>query len=158
MFPRLQLPWPGHDAVVVFFVLSGFVISHAVNRPSATLGTYAVHRLARIWSVSIPALLLAAIILAWRPSAHIDLIAPGSRGLLDTLVWLCGSVMPIAHVCSLEIIAPLNAPFWSLNFEMWYYAIFGVFHFMAGPPKGPSCWPYWFALPARRSCCCSHHG
>ena len=28
-FPGFPLPWPGHAAVIVFFVLSGFVIAHA---------------------------------------------------------------------------------------------------------------------------------
>lgn len=32
LFPDFPLPWPGHSAVVVFFVLSGYVIAHA-SRP-----------------------------------------------------------------------------------------------------------------------------
>ncbi len=58
LFPAHPLPWPGHQAVVVFFVLSGFVICHAA-RPGLTLSEYALHRCARIWSVAPPALILA---------------------------------------------------------------------------------------------------
>jgi peptidoglycan/LPS O-acetylase OafA/YrhL len=59
------LPWPGHSAIVVFFVLSGFVITHAVNKPGTTLRHYVTHRLLRIMPVTILALLLSVALAAY---------------------------------------------------------------------------------------------
>ena len=52
------LPEMGREAVIVFFVLSGFVIASTVaeRRPSAR--AYAVARLSRVYSVALPVLLL----------------------------------------------------------------------------------------------------
>jgi peptidoglycan/LPS O-acetylase OafA/YrhL len=46
----------GAEAVDVFFVLSGFVIGYATDSRERTPLTYAINRLARIYSVAIPAL------------------------------------------------------------------------------------------------------
>ena len=45
-------------AVMVFFVLSGFVIAYAVSARERTLEEYFVNRAARIYSVALPALLV----------------------------------------------------------------------------------------------------
>lgn len=50
----------GNDAVVVFFVVSGFVIAFAAGR-DGTAGAYAFNRLTRLWSVLIPALILTLV-------------------------------------------------------------------------------------------------
>ena len=46
------------DAVVVFFVLSGFVIAYATDTTQNTPRRYLEARLSRIYSVALPALLL----------------------------------------------------------------------------------------------------
>lgn len=135
LFPRLPLPWPGHQAVVVFFVLSGFVIAYASNRRALTLREYAIHRVARIYSVVIPALMLS--LLAW--------LCVGSHGLGDTgpavIGWrnaasgIAHSLLPIGQLWTIDIDPPLNAPFWSLNFEVWYYVLFATWHFLSGPAR-----------------------
>ena len=48
----------GQDAVAVFFVLSGFVIGYVTHRRESSATVYILHRVARIYSVAIPALLL----------------------------------------------------------------------------------------------------
>jgi hypothetical protein len=53
----------GRDAVVIFFVLSGLVITHAAQ--GRTFRQYAVARLARIYSVALP-IILIAIIVDWQ--------------------------------------------------------------------------------------------
>src|SRR5882672_11159660 len=61
---RLGGPLLGHlegladFAVLLFFVLSGYVIAFAGDCKERTLGSYAVARTARIYSVVVPALLL----------------------------------------------------------------------------------------------------
>src|SRR5579872_4590607 len=55
-----------HEAVVVFFVLSGFLIGGEVwarvNSGSFAPGPYAVNRLMRLYSVVVPGLLLSAVL------------------------------------------------------------------------------------------------
>jgi peptidoglycan/LPS O-acetylase OafA/YrhL len=50
-------PYMG-QAVTVFFVLSGFVVSYATARQAGTARSYALSRLARVYSVALPALIL----------------------------------------------------------------------------------------------------
>jgi peptidoglycan/LPS O-acetylase OafA/YrhL len=56
LFPRHPLHWPGLPAVIVFFVLSGFVIAFVTDGRDRTLAGYALNRLSRLWSVALPAL------------------------------------------------------------------------------------------------------
>ncbi|WP_296951536.1 acyltransferase [uncultured Massilia sp.] len=119
-FPDRPFKWPGHEAVVVFFVLSGYVIAHAATAPGMTFGLYLQHRIARIVPVAWTALLLAlAACLLW----------PGLPGA-ESLGWgTLSNALFIAQSGPFAVAAPLNPPFWSLNYEVWYYAIFGAWLF-----------------------------
>ena len=63
--PVYLLTSAGHQAVVIFFVLSGYLISGSVfrtlDRNNWSWQTYLVHRLLRLWIVLIPGLLLCAL-------------------------------------------------------------------------------------------------
>src|SRR5579872_4558365 len=48
----------GHEAVAVFFVVSGVVISHSVRNRRGGPTDYFIARLSRLWSVVIPAVVL----------------------------------------------------------------------------------------------------
>lgn len=54
----------GHQSVIVFFVISGFLIGGAIikNRNSFKTGSYSINRLTRLYTVLVPALLLTAVI------------------------------------------------------------------------------------------------
>jgi peptidoglycan/LPS O-acetylase OafA/YrhL len=52
----------GTPSVIAFFVLSGFVISWTAETRERTFATYLINRLARLWSVVLPALLLTAVV------------------------------------------------------------------------------------------------
>ena len=56
LLPAYPLHWPGPAAVIVFFVLSGFVIAYVTDGRDRTLADYALNRLSRLWSVALPAL------------------------------------------------------------------------------------------------------
>jgi peptidoglycan/LPS O-acetylase OafA/YrhL len=120
LFPHFPLPWPGHSAVVVFFVLSGYVITHA-SRPELGLRLYAQHRMARILPVTIAAILLSFCIAPLVGTSPIPFAGPMGfswpNALLNS-VFLAQSWMDVAP--------PFNPPFWSLNYEVWYYIIFGA--------------------------------
>lgn len=120
VFPQLPLPWPGHSAVVVFFVLSGYVITHA-SRPELGVRLYAQHRAARILPVSLAAILLSICISPIVGTTPIPYSGPMEFNALNALlnaVFLGQSWVDIAP--------PFNPPFWSLNYEVWYYIIFGA--------------------------------
>src|SRR5438105_11577903 len=53
-----SLQYIGYPAVMIFFVLSGYVISYVASEKENTLSDYATSRLARLYSVLIPAIIL----------------------------------------------------------------------------------------------------
>lgn len=118
-FPRHPLPWPGHAAVVIFFVLSGFVISHA-SRPELGLRGYLHHRTARIYPVVLGAAALSVLLSAF--GVHAMQYA-GTRGsdALDVALNMTFLAQTWTNVA-----LPYNGPFWSLNYEVWYYILFGI--------------------------------
>jgi peptidoglycan/LPS O-acetylase OafA/YrhL len=127
----------GLDAVVVFFVLSGFVIAHVATTKEIRFDLYAASRLGRLWSVLLPALVLTEIAdkvgMAIAPSVYqgwtIWLSPSGSLLNLFIAAIFCNELW-------LQSIPPLtNGPVWSLGFEAWYYAIFGTFHYLQGRLK-----------------------
>ena len=55
-FSADPVPLPGRSAVIVFFVISGFVIAYVTDTRESRWREYAVSRSARIYSVVVPAL------------------------------------------------------------------------------------------------------
>lgn len=123
VFPNFPLPWPGHSAVVIFFVLSGYVISHAA-RPELGIAGYAQHRIARIAPVSAVAVALSitiALFIDARPVGGGEPIRWTWEAMLRNLIFIGQSWT--------DALLPFNSPFWSLNYEVWYYVIFGLGHY-----------------------------
>jgi peptidoglycan/LPS O-acetylase OafA/YrhL len=130
-----QLTDYGQDAVTVFFVLSGFVIAYVTDRRETEAVTYALHRAARIYSVALPALLLT--FLADLVRCHYQPVA-ALGGVCGGYYAIAASTFPIGlvflgEVWNLHSIPGSNLPYWSLGFEVPYYLIFGVYHFMPRP-------------------------
>jgi peptidoglycan/LPS O-acetylase OafA/YrhL len=117
----LSINFPGHEAVVVFFVLSGYVIAHASSRPGITLSVYAQHRMARILPVAWLALLLAGVLTALLPALGQE--SGSLTATLANLIFMGQSGWGWKE-------APLNSPYWSLNYEVWYYIIFAIWTFV----------------------------
>ena len=119
----------GHEAVVVFFVLSGFVIAFAAQTRETTPKAYAISRLTRIYSVALPCLLATLLFdrigLALMPQLYGGLITDGSA--LVRLV-LGGLFLNESWTVSAQMFS--NTPYWSIAYEFWYYMIFaGLFYF-----------------------------
>lgn len=132
-YPRLGGQWLsalgglGHDAVVVFFVLSGFVIAQVTGSSERSGRTYTINRLSRLWSVAVPAVLLTALAdtagIRWYPALYEAQAEPASLShALLTLGFVNEFWMHLQHPGS-------NLPFWSLSYEAGYYLIFGLFVF-----------------------------
>jgi peptidoglycan/LPS O-acetylase OafA/YrhL len=128
----------GHQAVVIFFVLSGFLVggsalrSHAEGRWSWT--GYAIPRVARLYVVLVPALLLTA---AW-DNAGLALFntaahpyASDLRGAAISKVSLNSGLTLRAflgnHAFLQNVRVPCfgtDFPLWSLACEGWFYVLF----------------------------------
>jgi peptidoglycan/LPS O-acetylase OafA/YrhL len=130
-----QFSGMGQEAVVVFFVLSGFVIAYSCDVKHGDLSDYLVARLARLWSVVLPALLLTvtldAIGRGWMTDARplYSAVAPPVPliGLQTGL-----NALFVSEIWYLEILPGTDLAFWSLPFEFWYYIAFGVGWFTQG--------------------------
>jgi peptidoglycan/LPS O-acetylase OafA/YrhL len=114
-----------HDAVIIFFVLSGFVIAHAVARNERNPATYFVNRAARIYSVAVPAIVLTFLL---------DLVAlrldPGycAQGCSPGPAWLqlLTSLTFTNQIWNIQMFPGSDGPYWSLGFEVPYYLMFGL--------------------------------
>lgn len=51
-----------HDAVIIFFVLSGYIIAYIADQRDNSSIDYIINRLSRLYSVILPALLLTFIL------------------------------------------------------------------------------------------------
>lgn len=119
-----------HAAVVVFFVLSGYVIAHTTTSNNRGVLQYAEARLSRLCSIVIPALLFTAVI---------DLLVSGLNPVLHA-EYQRGSGLPrylitsgfLNEIWLFSSAPPINRPLWSLSFEFWYYAIFGCWFYKKG--------------------------
>lgn len=126
----------GSDAVIVFFVLSGFVIAYAAQEKDRTLARFATARLTRLYSVAAPAIVLSYF--TWwlttqypgAASAERDVVGEVLRALTFTNYLWFG-----------ETRLPGNGPYWSVAYEFWYYALFGAWTFLSGRTR-------WFVLGA----------
>jgi peptidoglycan/LPS O-acetylase OafA/YrhL len=129
-----------HQAVIVFFVLSGFFITDTILRSldkrKFTPVGYGTDRLVRLWVVLIPGLILTFIVDA--PGLHFFGSSPGYTG-----VHYMGDVDVAAHMTVANFIGDIfflqgilvntfgsNSPLWSLANEFWYYILFPLILFI----------------------------
>lgn len=118
-----------HDGVIVFFVLSGFVIAYVSTCKEHSVTDYALSRAARIYSVALPAIVLT-IVLDLIRTAYV----PTFHEYQFHKLWL---YVPLWTVFGtdwwfLNENMLSNGPFWSLSYEVWYYVIFGSLYYLRG--------------------------
>lgn len=123
--------------MVVFFVLSGYLVGGSVLKElmetgSIHLGRYSVSRIVRIHSVLLPALLLGGLWDYWGTNwLHASAIYSHSH-FPYVLFWDVGANLNaqtfLGNVACLQnIFVPVfgsNGPLWSLANEFWYYFLF----------------------------------
>jgi peptidoglycan/LPS O-acetylase OafA/YrhL len=123
-------------AVIVFFVLSGYVIAYVVDDHEKTLTAYTVNRMARVFSVTIPALLITLLLDAIGKRLHPEMYSI-SWGFSDVNPWIQYlSALTFTNQIWWNNINPGSMlPYWSLGYEVWYYAIFAAMWFGRGSAR-----------------------
>ena len=146
----------GHKSVILFFVLSGYVIAYVAREREHSLGAFLISRAARIYSVAVPALILsyAVEMLLW----HLGETVPVYQ-LTQPLKYLPVFLTFTGDAWFLREDAFGNLPYWSLYYEVWYYAAFAAGFYLRGWTRvavllaialltGPRIWllaPLWLA-------------
>lgn len=109
----------GHEAVIIFFVLSGFLVGgdllFSFLNGEVDYRKYIISRFARIWVVLIPALLIGGIF---------DYFTLGFRNILLeqsnlNAITFWGNVFFLQTI-KVSVFG-INSPLWSLANEFWYY-------------------------------------
>ncbi|MEO8737922.1 MAG: acyltransferase [Edaphobacter sp.] len=125
----------GHQAVLIFFVLSGYLISGSVfrshKRGQWRWRTYLTHRFVRLWVVLLPGLFLGGVWdwigLHYVNKANLyNSISAKSHGMNVSQNLVASTLL--GNVAFLQtILVPnfgSNAALWSLANEFWYYILF----------------------------------
>lgn len=125
----------GSDAVMIFFVLSGLVIAHVTHTKERDVATYAIARLARLWSVALPALLLTFLADSLGRQIYPPMYdGPWYQGDHAALRLLANAFFQ-GQTWFANLLPFTNTPYWSLGYEFWYYAIFAAGHFLRGSAR-----------------------
>jgi peptidoglycan/LPS O-acetylase OafA/YrhL len=112
----------GQEAVILFFILSGFVIQLAYTKSKdKSFKTYFLKRFLRIYIPLICVFILNFLVYSYQNNTlvHID-----SKSLLLNILMLQDKSRFKPNV----IVDPFlgNSPLWSLSYEWWFYMIFFV--------------------------------
>lgn len=101
----------GHEAVIIFFVLSGFLVGgrgfERINAGNFSVSDYLIDRISRIY----PPLLMAVLFYYIT-----SIVIPETPFSWTTAV---GNIFNLQGICC----ANLVSPFWSLSYEVWFYIV-----------------------------------
>jgi len=124
-----------HQAVVVFFLISGWLVGGSLlnkrGQPEA-LKLYAIDRVTRLWTVLVPtfALILAIGILTGSVDPR---SADFSRENAYSATALAGNLVGLQTISVPQFGG--NFPLWSLANESWYYLMFPLLLMSFGGPR-----------------------
>lgn len=151
-----QLP---HEAVMVFFVLSGYVICYVAHERERRPADYLISRAARIYSVAVPALIITLAVDLWLLRTGGDLQFVRHYQIIEIWKYLPMFLTFTTDIWFFDENAFSNVPYWSLCYEVWYYLTFAALFFLRGRSRlaalaavaaitGPRLWllfPVWLS-------------
>lgn len=113
----------GQEAVILFFLLSGFVIYYACRDEES----YFLKRAVRIYTPFIPALIMAYCVECWLQG-----------GFVSPFPDFLGNLVMLQDSGPGSFVAPYmaNNPLWSLSYEWWFYMAFPLLMRI----KAPTVW------------------
>lgn len=122
-----QLQPYGAASVGVFFVLSGYVISYATATKETSLRDYTIARLARLYSVMIPVVVMTVVLdtigLHANPEPYHELL----QNFAPNDPWQAVTTLTFTNMIWFDrtVLGTMGA-MWSLSFEVWYYVLFAL--------------------------------
>jgi len=125
------VPDIGREAVIIFFVLSGYVIAYTTQSRRHSFREYMAARCARIYSVAFPVLLLAFAVV-FIATQFTDAPVKSSYVIEKAYLYIPFHLLFMGQLWNLSEVPPWLSPYWSLGYEVWYYLIFGVAFYLNG--------------------------
>lgn len=123
----------GHLGVIVFFVLSGFVIAYVCDEKHCTLNGYMVARVSRLSIVLLPAIAVTWL-LDWYGylinAETYENVSDFSFYSVAAKGFVVGLFLHQSDIVTIKFLS--NGPLWSIAYEFWYYAIFGFWFYTRG--------------------------
>jgi len=129
---ELPLSSHGHFAVVVFFVLSGYVIAYITDIKEKNISLYWSSRLSRIYSVALPVIILTPLLDYFGHSFATTPVIYADSASDFWPIRILASLFFLNEIWFNSIMSFSNAPYWSLCYEMSYYFIFSLMIFLKG--------------------------
>ena len=112
-----------HGSVVIFFVLSGYIIAYTTSIKKRTAKEYSAARLGRLYSGILPALLFTILVSVVLQNTNPQILNEYSR---ENNTWRYIVSLFFCNEIWFFSAAPLlNGVIWSLSYEFWFYVIFG---------------------------------
>lgn len=103
----------GHEAVLIFFVMSGFLVGgktlFKIKNRIFDIRSYCIDR-----SVRIMLPLISSLLLIW----CINVIT----GVENNPIAFIGNLLSLQGI----LVGPVSGPLWSLSYEVWFYVIMGA--------------------------------
>ena len=132
----------GHQAVMVFFVLSGFFVGGSVIKAGSNfrVDKYIVARLTRLWVVLLPALIITkftdTLLEIYEPTVLEGVFRQLWNSGPNPGEYSSGLITFISNMFFLQAIeSPVfgtNGPLWSLAYEFWFYVLFPLCMILLG--------------------------
>jgi len=116
-----------HFAVIIFFVLSGYLIGYTTTNNNRGIKKYMIARFSRLYSVLIPVLIITFVIEKLMGFIASSVIINLSREM-SILRYIISGLF-LNEIWFFSAAPPINSPLWSLSFEFWFYMIFGFWFF-----------------------------
>ncbi len=116
---RPHLPEWGSFGVDIFFIISGFIMVY-ISKPTDTPKDFFINRVKRVVPLYWFFTLVMAAILVVAPSLFKTSVF-NWQAFITSLFFI-----PDYSIANSAVIWPIVAPGWSLNYEMYFYALFAI--------------------------------
>ncbi|WP_426101983.1 acyltransferase family protein [Massilia sp. TSP1-1-2] len=121
-----------HHAVLVFFVISGWLVGGSLLDKFGqrdAIASYAIDRITRLWTVLLPTFALTLLFGLATGAVSTQGIVFSSANPYSALT-LCANLLGLQHIALPEYGG--NFPLWSLANETWYYLMFPLLAMLFG--------------------------